>query len=78
MDDISSAQELYSKGESLLQKAKYDSSIFYFEKTSIIYEKEKNWLKYIDCYNNIANNLIEKAAYDDAMEFLEKALAVAL
>ncbi len=76
--DTSSAQELYSKGEILLQKAKYDSSIFYFEKASLIYEKEKNWLKYINCYNDIANNLIVKAAHDDAMEFLEKALEVDL
>lgn len=79
------ANEYFKKADSLSNAAHFDSSIFYYEKASIIYEKVAQmhlgiafWAKYVKCYRQMGWNYMLKAQYFQAIEYLEKGLAAGL
>jgi CHAT domain-containing protein/Tfp pilus assembly protein PilF len=79
------ANKTFDKAKDLYSRAKYDSSKYYLEQASLIYEKAaiqynepKMWEKYVSCINNIGNNFRRQGNYDKAMEHLDKALEIAL
>jgi len=74
--DSTLADDYFAKAESLYEEAHYDSSNFYFEKASSLYQNKDNWLEYIKCLNRLANNYIDEAEYALAMTYLEKALRI--
>ena len=83
--DTTLANTFFSKAEELYKKAQYDSSINYFEKASIIYEKvgtqtdaPKAWEKYIIGIKGIGEVLNELGKYNNAIEQLSKALEIGL
>ena len=76
--DTTLANQYFYKADSLAKKAQYDSSNYYFEKASVIYKEAKIWGKYVKCLNNIGINLRKKSKYENAMEYLKKALNVGL
>jgi len=83
VEDTTLANRDFAKGEKLAKEAKYDSSNFYFEQASVIYEnlaqqidQSQLWEKYVKCYNNMGENLRRKGEYENAMAYLNKALDI--
>jgi CHAT domain-containing protein len=72
------ANEYFNKAEKLYKDAQYDSSTFYFDKASVIYEKEKEYEKYSKCYYKIGNNFKKKGEYKSALRYLNKSLDIGL
>jgi CHAT domain-containing protein/Tfp pilus assembly protein PilF len=84
-EDTTLANEYFAKAEEHAKEAQYDSSNFYFEKASAIYENAgvqhddpKIWEKYIKCYNTTGSNLTRKGDYNNAMIYLNRALEVGI
>ena len=76
--DTSIANMYISRAEEFSTEAKYDSSIIYLEKARKIYEKEKYWLKYVQCCNDLGNNFWKIDNYEDAMKYLNRALQIGI
>ena len=81
--DTTLANQYFAKAEELIQKARYDSSNYYFKKASVIYETVGNeynerigWEKHVACINNIGNNFRRLGKYEQAMEYLHRALEI--
>ncbi len=54
--DSLDAEELYKKAGNYWREVRYDSSNFFYEKASLLFQENKNWERYIDCQNNIGVN----------------------
>ena len=78
LPDTAIANQFFSKAKKLFKQAKYDSSIAYFEKASIIYHKEKLIKKYVQCYNRIGKNFSVKGEYQKALSYINKALEIGI
>ena len=68
----------FTKAQKFQETAQYDSSIIYFERARLKYEKEKNWTAYIHCNIQIAENLINKGEYDQAIFSLDRTVEIGL
>ena len=83
--DTTFAAEYFAKGKALYEAAKYDSSIFYYEKAKIIFEELAGrygsnalWEKTLQCYNHIGTHLTTQGKYEQAMLQLNQALDLGL
>jgi CHAT domain-containing protein/tetratricopeptide (TPR) repeat protein len=83
--DTTLAQKIFNRAIDLTNKAQYDSSNYYFEKASLIYEKAaiqnneaKTWEKYVSCINLLGSNAVEQGKYENAMEYLNQSLEIGL
>ena len=79
------AEKDFSRAEQLAKDAWYDSSLFYFEKANVIYEKlahEKDdialWKKYIECQIGIASNFEKLGKFELVISNLNEVLEIAL
>jgi len=68
------ANHYFALGNSLLETAKYDSTVIYFEKAASIYEQVTLWQKYISCYNRLCEVYWRNGNYSLALEKVEEAL----
>ena len=78
--DTTLANQYLTKAKELAKKAQYDSSNFYYEKASVIYERyaiksnnKKGWEKYVACITSLATNFQRLGKYDKTLEYLTKA-----
>jgi tetratricopeptide (TPR) repeat protein len=85
VEDTALANQYFIKAEQFAEESDYDSSTFYFEKACVIYGSvaaQHNvveiWLKHIQCYNGIGDNLWKKGEYNEALRVLQKAMELAL
>ena len=83
--DTTLAQKYFESAIDLAKKGQYDSSNYYFKKTSLIYEKAANqnneattWKKYVSCINLLGSNAEEQGKYEKAIEYLNQALEIGL
>ena len=76
--DTTLANEYFNEGANLYSKAKYDSSITFFEMASNIYKDSGIWEKYISAERRIAVNFMSQAKYNESMQVLKKILNIAL
>lgn len=83
--DTTLASQYFAQAAELRGKAQYDSSLYYFEKASVIFEKiatqyddTKTWERYIECLGKVNSILQIQGKYDMAMEFLKRALEIGL
>ncbi len=72
--DSLDAEKLYKKGDDFWRDAQYDSSNIYYEKASLIFEKDKNWKSYIDCQKNMGMNYRYLGSYSQAFTHLDSGL----
>ncbi len=70
------ADQYFSRGEALAKEAQHDSAIVYFQKAGVLYKKNENWQKYVNCYNKMGNSAWRTGAPDQAKEWLELALQI--
>lgn len=68
------AEEYYQKGNALLTSARYDSSIFYFQKASSVFRKWKVWRRYFHSKHKIAENYRRLSHFDKGLEEAEQTL----
>ncbi len=72
--DSTEAEKLYKKADDFWRDVQYDSSNFYYEKASSIYEKYKSWKNFIDCQKNIGINYRYLGNYAKAFTHLNNGL----
>jgi len=72
--DTTVAGRYFTQAEQLAKQAKFDSAIVYFNKAAVLYEAEKNWERYVRCYNKMGEQCWRKGALARALEFLDHAL----
>ena len=72
--DTTLAGGYFAQGEQFLEAAQYDSALVYFEKSSELYKAEENWEGFIRCYNKIGESSWRRGSYDQAMDYLNRAL----
>ena len=72
--DSTEAQKLYKKADDFWRDVQYDSSNFYYEKASSIYEKYKSWKNFIDCQKNMGVNYRYLGNYPQAFAHLNNGL----
>ena len=72
------SSKYFFKAEKLQNEAQFDSSIFYFEQAGAIFKQLNNWIEYINCVNNIGENLRRKGEHEKALTYLQTALDTAL
>jgi CHAT domain-containing protein/Tfp pilus assembly protein PilF len=70
--------ENFSKAKHFAQAAQYDSAIAYFEKASLLYEKENDWENYARCYNQMGKSAWYNWALEQAAFYLNKALKIGI
>jgi len=77
--DTTLANKFFARAEELHEKTQYDSSNYYYEKASMIYEitaskynKLKLWEKYISCINSAFYNFLKQGNYQNARNYLDK------
>jgi tetratricopeptide (TPR) repeat protein len=73
-DDTTSANGYFIRAEKLFKEAKYDSAGFYYKKAGMVYEKLRNWQKYVSCLNKAGSSYIKNHALEQTLECLELAL----
>ncbi len=74
--DSSPAGRYFAQAENFAKEAKYDSAIIYLEKARAGYEAAGDWEGVVHADNKIGENQTEKGAYDQAIEVLNKTLAL--
>ncbi len=72
--DSAEAEKLYKKADDFWRDVQYDSSNFYYEKASSIYEKFESWKNFIDCQKNIGINYRYLGNYTQAFTHLNNGL----
>ncbi len=72
--DSTEADWLYKKADDFWRDVQYDSSNFYYEKASSIYEKFKSWKNFIECQKNIGTNYRFLGNYSQAFTHLNSGL----
>lgn len=72
--DSSEADRLYKKADDFWRDVQYDSSNFYFEKASSIFEKYKSWKNFIECQKNMGINYRYLGNYTQAFVHLNNGL----
>lgn len=72
--DSVDAGKLYQKAEDYWRDVKFDSSNFYYEKASELFEKDKRWKNYIDCQKNMGMNYRYLGNYSQAITHLNQGL----
>ncbi len=70
------ADQLYQKGDDFWRDVKYDSSNYFYEKASELFEKSEDWIKYIDCQKNMGINYRYLGDYTQSFTHLNNALGV--
>ncbi len=70
--------ENLSRADRYFEKARYDSSILYYQKASHEFYDQKNWEKYAQCLNDIGENFTKLSEYDSASVYLNRALQTSL
>ena len=76
--DTTLADKYFNKAVQLFNNAQYDSSVFYLQKASIIYQNAKVWNKYVECYNWLGYNFYTIGEYNKAMDHLNIAVKIGL
>jgi CHAT domain-containing protein len=74
--DSSPAGRYFAQAENFFKEAKYDSAIVYLEKARAGYEAAGNWEGVVHADNKIGENQAEMGAYEQALELLNKTLAL--
>ncbi|MGH7595537.1 MAG: CHAT domain-containing protein, partial [bacterium] len=81
VDDTTLADQYFAKAEKFVKDARFDSSIFYYEKAGRLYEKTATqlqqprlWEKYIKSYNQLGNSYRRKKELEKALACLNQAL----
>jgi len=77
-EDTTLAGKYFSQAEKFAKDAQYDSAITYFEKAGVMYEAEQNGERYVQSYNEVGRNHYWKGAYDQALDYLNRALQTGL
>jgi len=72
--DSLEAEKLYQKGDDFWRDVKYDSSNYYYEKASKLFEKGESWKSYIDCQKNMGINFRYLGNYNQAFSHLNSGL----
>jgi CHAT domain-containing protein len=72
--DSLDAEKLYKKADAFWRDVKYDSSNFYYEKATALFEKDSMWQRYIDCQKNMGMNYRYLGNYSQAIVHLNKGL----
>ncbi len=72
--DSTEAQQLYKKADDFWRDVQYDSSNFYYEKASSLYQKYKSWKNFIDCQKNMGINYRYLGNYGKAFAHLYNGL----
>ncbi len=75
-NDNREGKHYYEIADSLWHVAEYDSSNFYFEKAASIFLRKGNWNKLISCYWNIGVNDRYLGKFDNALDYLDKAIDI--
>ena len=73
-NDTTLARQYLQEAKTFADSSKYDSAITHYQKAAIIYKELNAWEDYVKACNQIGENLQEKGAYDEALEYLRKAL----
>ena len=68
--DSLEAENLYKKAEDYWRDVRYDSSNFYYEKASSLFQENKDWERYIECQNNIGANYRYLGNFAEAISHL--------
>lgn len=72
--DSLNAEKLFKKAEDYWRDVRYDSSNFFYEKASLLFQENKDWQRYIDCQNNIGVNYRYLGKFADAISHLNKGI----
>ncbi len=75
--DTAAARGFLARAKGLRDQVRYDSSDYYLLKAAAIYETEKLWENYVNCYNRLADNAWRVDDYERALKLLDIALKVA-
>jgi CHAT domain-containing protein/Tfp pilus assembly protein PilF len=74
--DTTLAGRYFDRAEEFFKtEALYDSAIAYFGKAGALYENEQNWERRVRCYHRMGRSFREQGEFDQAMKYLEQALA---
>ena len=74
--DTTLAGRYFDRAEEFFKtEALYDSAIAYFGKAGALYENEQNWERRVRCYHRMGRSFREKGEFDQAMKYLDQALA---
>jgi len=80
-DDTTLANRYFADAEKFSRDARFDSSIFYYEKAGRLYEKTairlrqpRLWEKYVKSYNNLGDNYRRRNDGAKALAYLNQAL----
>ncbi len=76
--DTALADQYYAAAGKFSKAAKHDSAIVCYKKASARYEAERDWEKYVRCYNQMGEQSWRKQALDEAMQYLNQALQTGL
>ncbi|OFY66501.1 MAG: hypothetical protein A3H98_00395 [Bacteroidetes bacterium RIFCSPLOWO2_02_FULL_36_8] len=76
LNDSLLAKKFQIKADSFSGVSQFDSSIIYFEKASVIYEKYKKTASYLNCINRIAWRFFMKGDWNKSMQIYEQALTI--
>jgi len=67
--DSLQARLYFAQGDSILgSRTNLDSSIYYFEKASVIYQVHELWIDYYSSQNKISENLWRSGKYDESLD----------
>ncbi len=75
--DTTLANQYFDKGGKLFNAAKYDSAIVYLQKAAEIYQNHKLWNQYVRCTHLLGTISNRQRRFDQASDWLHRALAVA-
>ncbi|MBL7960344.1 CHAT domain-containing protein [bacterium] len=76
--DTNPANTEFNRAEKLAFQAQYDSAIGVFQNAIVKFAKRNDWVGVAECYNRIGDNFKEKAKFDSALYYSNRALECAL
>ena len=76
--DSSLAANYFSIAKKIASAAKYDSAMTLYKKASDLYKEDKNWEKYVACYNNMGELTWRHFSADTAAKYLNHALDIGM
>ncbi len=74
--DILLASQYYKKADSLLTEEVYKNSIDFFEKSLLLYQKNKDWEKAANCFNKISSIQNKISNFTKSLENANNALEI--
>ncbi|MCX6138224.1 MAG: CHAT domain-containing protein [Ignavibacteriales bacterium] len=77
LPDSSQALQFQLRGYEYSKKSANDSSIFFFSKARDLYATVEDWKGFVRCNNFVADNLVRKAEFGNAVSCLNHSLVIA-